>query len=65
MGPQTISRIGSLTAAGGIVWAAHVSTAGFVNLQNLFPLPPGPMEVCGLGVIIWLVGKWRGSVKLR
>ncbi len=63
MGTHAESRLGSLIAAGGIIWAAHTSTSGFVNLQALFPLPPGPMEVCGIGILIWLHAKWRRSVR--
>jgi hypothetical protein len=59
------ARLGSLIAALGIVWAAHVSTNNFTNLNALFPLPAGPMEICAVGVLIWLHAKWRKSVHLR
>ncbi len=65
MNSATETRLGSLVAAGGIIWAAHVSTAGFHNLYTLLPLPAGPLEVIGIGVLIWLHSKWRGSVRLK
>ena len=65
METYTEARIGSLIAGGGMIWAAYVSTAGFSNLQTLFPLPSGPLEVCGLGVLIWLHAKWRRSIRQR
>ena len=37
-----------------------------VGISNMMSLPPrGPLEVCAAGVIIWLIAKWRHSVKLR
>ena len=55
------ATLGSLIAAGGIVWAVAIaskqlSAAGIV-------LPTGPLEVCGAGILIWLHAKWRGSVR--
>jgi hypothetical protein len=63
MGIGTESRIGSLVAAIGIIWAAHVSTQDFTTLNSLLPLPAGPLEVCGVGVLIWLHAKWRKSAR--
>ena len=65
MDSRTVTRIGSLVAAGGIVWTADAATRGFTNLQALLPLRAGPLELCGLGVIIWLLGKWRSSIRFR
>ena len=60
-----LSRIGGLVAAAGVIWSTQVATSGFSNIHTLLPLPAGPLEVCGVGVIIWLLGKWRRSVNLR
>ncbi len=65
MGAYNEARLGSLIAAGGVIWAADISTAGFHNMNSLFPMPAGPLEVCALGILIWLHAKWRGSVKLK
>jgi len=58
------SRIGSLVAAGGIVWTANIATQKFTSLSNI-TLPTGPLEVCAIGILIWLHAKWRGSVTVR
>ena len=61
MSPHLQAQIGSVIAAGGVVWTVaivskQIPAAGIV-------LPSGPLEVCGVGILIWLVAKWRGSVK--
>jgi hypothetical protein len=59
-------RLGSLIAAGGMIWTAYAATADYANLADLWRfqiLPPGPVEVCALGVLIWLHAKWRRSCK--
>ena len=58
------SRIGSLVAAGGIIWTANVATQKFTNFSNI-SLPVGPLELCAIGILIWLHAKWRGSVTVR
>jgi hypothetical protein len=61
MSPHLQAQFGSVIAAGGIVWAVAIAstqlgTGGLV-------LPSGPLEVCGVGILIWLHAKWRGSVR--
>lgn len=58
-------RLGSLIAAAGIVWAVHEGTKDLVALWQLKILPPGPLEVCAIGVLIWLHAKWRHAVRAR
>jgi hypothetical protein len=60
-GISTEERIGSLLAAGGTIWATYVATVDYASLWQMQILPPGPMEVCALGVLIWLHAKWRRS----
>jgi hypothetical protein len=51
-------QLGGLVSGIGIVWAARVwisSHWGILGLQ----LTRGPLEVCALGVLIWLTAKWR------
>jgi hypothetical protein len=57
--------LGSLVAAGGIIWSVQQATKGLAELWQLKLLPPGPLEVCALGVLIWLHAKWRRSVNVN
>jgi len=54
---------GSLIAAAGTIWAVYVATQDLGNLWRLQISPPGPLEVCALGVLAWLHAKWRRSMK--
>ncbi len=56
-------RIASLIAAGGMIWAVYVATSDYDSLLRLQIMPPGPVEVCGLGILLWLHAKWRRSLK--
>jgi len=56
-------RFGSLLAAAGMIWAAYVASTDYASLLTLRIMPPGPIEVCGLGIIAWLHAKWRRSLK--
>ena len=64
MGIHGEARFGSLVAASGILWGAHVATNHFTNFSNLL-LPTGPLEVRAVGILIWLHAKWRSSVAAR
>jgi hypothetical protein len=57
-------RLGSLIAAGGTVWAVYVATMDYANLWRMQIMPPGPVEVCALGILAWLHAKWRRSTKV-
>jgi len=57
-------RFGSLIAAGGIVWGAYVATIDYAGLWRMQIMPPGPLEICILGVLAWLHAKWRRSTKI-
>ena len=56
-------RVGSLIAAAGTMWAAYVATVDYTGLWRMQIMPPGPVEVCILGVLAWLHAKWRRSMK--
>ena len=56
-------RLGSLIAAGGTIWMVYVATIDYSNLLHLRIMPPGPLEVCAIGVLAWLHAKWRRSIK--
>ncbi len=64
MTPHMESRIGSLVSAGGIIWAANDATQKFTNFSSI-TLPSGPLELCAIGILIWIHAKWRGSVTVR
>jgi hypothetical protein len=57
-------RVGSLIAAGGTIWAAYVATVDYAGLWRMQIMPPGPVEICLLGVLTWLHAKWRRSMKV-
>jgi hypothetical protein len=57
-------RFGSLLAAAGTIWAVYVATVDYANLWRMQIMPPGPVEVCALGILLWLHAKWRRSTKV-
>jgi hypothetical protein len=60
---STEGRIGSLIAVAGMIWAAYAATVDYAGLWRFQILPPGPIEMCALGVLTWLHAKWRRSNK--
>ncbi|HYM76410.1 MAG TPA: hypothetical protein VE377_10575 [Candidatus Dormibacteraeota bacterium] len=56
-------RLGCLIAAGGTIWAVYVATQDYNNLWRMQIMPPGPVEVCLLGILAWLHAKWRRSTR--
>jgi hypothetical protein len=58
-------RFGSLIAAAGTIWAAYVATVDYAGLWRMQIMPPGPVEVCILGVLAWLHAKARRSMKIH
>ena len=63
--PRTESFIGSLIAAGAMVYAVHLITKDYTSLAAITLPRGGPMEICALGVVIWLHGKWRSATRVR
>ena len=53
----------SLIAAVGAIWAVYVATVDYNSLWRLRIMPPGPVEICALGVLAWLHAKWRRSTR--
>jgi hypothetical protein len=56
-------RLGALIAAAGTVWTAYAATLDYDILWRMKILPPGPLEVCALGILVWLHAKWRRSTR--
>lgn len=69
MNSYHLARLGSLVAGGGITWAVYTATRDVsldpsfleTTFRNVF-MQSGPLEVCGVGILIWILGKWRASV---
>jgi hypothetical protein len=61
---STEERLGSLIAAAGTIWATHAATIDYAGLWHFQIMPPGPLEVCALGILAWLHAKWRRSTKV-
>ena len=58
-------RVASVIAAAGAMWAVYVATVDYTQLWRVEIMPPGPVEVCALGVLAWLHAKWRRSMQSR
>jgi len=65
MSIQREESLGSLIAGGGIIWSVQEATKGLAEWWQLRLLPPGPLEVCAIGILIWLHAKWRRSVNVN
>ena len=61
---QTEERLGSLIAAGGLIWAVRQGTQDLATIWKLTVAPPGPLEICAIGILVWLHAKWRRSITL-
>jgi hypothetical protein len=57
-------RIASLIATAGIVWTAQIATSQFTGYSNIF-MRQGPLEICAVGILVWLHAKWRRSIALK
>ena len=54
--------MGSLIAAAGVGWAVYHGTYETHDLRQAFTaieLKQGPLEVCAIGILLWLHAKWR------
>lgn len=58
-------NLGSLIAAGGMIWGAYVAATHFNGVFSLELVPAGPIESCALGILVWLHAKWRRSTKVN
>ena len=65
MSIQREESLGSLIAGGGIIWSVQEATKGLAELWQLRLLRPGPLEVCAIGILVWLHAKWRRSVNVN
>lgn len=63
LGIRTEERLGSLLTAAGTAWLVYVATQDFNRMWQMRVMPPGPVEVCAVGILMWLHAKWRRSIK--
>ena len=68
MKPWVEEKAGALIAAGGVGWAvyhgtyvAHDIVQGFTAIY----LKSGPLELCAIGILIWLHGKYRKATSVN
>jgi hypothetical protein len=57
--------VASLIAAAGAAWAVYIATVDYSSLWRVQVNPPGPLEVCALGILLWLHAKWRRLGQVR
>jgi hypothetical protein len=59
-------RIANLIMVVGIAWIARtiIGQNSIDAFRIIGLLPPGSLEVTGIGALIWLHAKWRHSVNL-
>ena len=55
-------RIASLIAAVGVIWAVRVTATSMLPAYAT-ELTFGPLEICALGILMWLHAKWRRTVE--
>ena len=61
---STEERFGVLVATGGIIWAVKTATQAPASLAQFSLLTPGPLEICAIGILVWLHAKWRRLTKV-
>jgi hypothetical protein len=57
-------RISTLIVVAGMIAVAHAIMSDSSGILRVHLFPPGPLEICCLGVLIWQHAKWRRLVKL-
>jgi len=58
-------QIGSVIAGVGIIWTTYAVAHHSAEIVRFALFPPGPLEVLGIGVLVWLVAKWVRAVRVR
>jgi hypothetical protein len=67
MGTHAEVRIGSLIASAGMIWTVKIATDNFTGIDSFSfaRLPRGPLEVCAIGILVWLHAQYRKTVLIR
>ncbi len=63
--PRTEERIASFIAGVGLCWAAWAVTNNVGAVAHAGVWPPGPLELCAMGVLVWMHAKWRRFAKMH
>jgi hypothetical protein len=58
-------RVGSVIAGLGLIWTAAAVTMGLTDIWQFRLLPPGPLEICAIGILVWLHAKYRRSLRIN
>lgn len=61
---QLQAQIASTMAGTGLVWAAKVWTSSRLGIRALVNTP-GVVELLCVGILLWLVAKWRSVTQSR
>jgi len=56
-------RLGSVIAGAGLIWVAREASKDLLANWQFTQLPTGPLEICAIGILVWLHAKWRRSVQ--
>jgi hypothetical protein len=54
----------SLIAGTGVIWSVNIVVHSPLPARGMV-FPPGPLETCAIGVLVWLHAKWRRSLQHR
>ena len=54
-------KVSALIAIAGVIWSVQALTEPISRLTNL-TATPGPLELCGASILVWLHTKWRRSI---
>ncbi len=57
--------VGALMAGAGLCWAASAIANQVEPVLRFGFWPAGPLELCAMGVLVWIHAKWRRSVRLE
>jgi len=50
-------------AGAGLIWVAREASKDLLANWQFTQLPTGPLEICAIGILVWLHAKWRRSVQ--
>ncbi len=56
--PRHKIRLAGLVCGIGLIWSAQTWSASFLGFRAI-QLTPGPLELCNLGVLVWLWARWH------
>jgi hypothetical protein len=57
-------QLGSILTGLGLIYGVHLGTLNFSALQQ-GALPVVPLEICGMGALVWLHAKWRRTTSIN